>query len=51
MPKLKEQIDIEMSLSKNEKAHANTPRVKAVCDKWFQSLQRVKQVCKDRNRF
>lgn len=48
---LKEQIEIEMSLSKNEKAHANTPRTKMVCDKWFESLQRVKNVCKNRNRY
>lgn len=51
MPKLKEQIEIEMSLTRQEKKHCTSSSSKNVCDLWFQSLKRIKDVCKDRNRF
>lgn len=51
MSKLKEQIDIEISVNRTEKAHATSSSTKNVCDKWLQSLQRIKHVCKERNRF
>lgn len=51
MSKLKEVIDIEMSVAITEKTHATSSSTKNVCDKWFQSLKRIKQTCKDRNRF
>lgn len=51
MPKLKEQIEIEKSIIRSHKRRAKSSSVIQAYDEGLQSLQRIDDVCKERNRY
>lgn len=49
--KLKEQLQKEKDLAVDELLHANTTEGNIIARNWLDSIERVKKVCDDRNRY